>query len=199
MNLLFIDRYVGDASAFAKEVAAVSARLGINPNWLMAVMWKESKLNPAAKNKLFPMQGGYPTGLIQFLPSTALDLGTTVQDLAKMNGVDQLRYVEKYLKPFAGKMKSYFDTYAAVFFPLAIGKPDNWVFETKKLNRSKIAAQNPGIDLNKDGKITIGEFKEYLVGGFTASVRNVLGYVKNNSAVLLLLIAAGVALKFMSK
>lgn len=36
------------------------------------------------------------TGLIQFMPSTAKQLGTTTDKLAAMTEVDQLDYVAKY-------------------------------------------------------------------------------------------------------
>ncbi len=77
-----------------------------------------------------------------------------------MSRVEQLDYVYKYFKPYAGKIKSIYDLYLVTFFPLAIGKPDDWVFEAKNISRSAIAKGNPSFDLNKDGKITIAEFKE---------------------------------------
>ncbi len=173
-ELLFISNYKGpDRSAFAEKVKTISAELGIDPNWLMSVMYKESRVNPAAVNKTTNA-----TGLIQFMPDTARSLGTTISELAAMSGVQQLDYVRKYYLPYKGRMKSYFDTYIVVFFPAAVGKPDDWVFETSRLSRSKIAQQNKGIDLDGSGHITVGEFKQYLTGGFTATVKNVLAETK---------------------
>jgi len=120
-------------------------------------MKAESNLNPQAVNQV-----SGATGLIQFMPTTARSLGTTVDDLFKMSAKDQLKYVYEYYKPYTGKLNNYFDVYLATFFPAAIGKPDNWTFETKRLNRTIIARQNPGIDVNSDGQITVAEFKQYL-------------------------------------
>jgi hypothetical protein len=80
-----------------------------------------------------------------------------------MTNVQQLDWVYKYLSPYAGRINSYTDLYFTVFFPLAIGKPDDWVFQTSKLLASKIATQNPGFDLNKDGKLTVAEVREAML------------------------------------
>ena len=61
-------------------------------------------------------------------------------------------------------MKSVYDLYLATFFPAALGKADTWVMQTSSLSAQTIAAQNQIIDLNKDGQITVGEFKEYVAG-----------------------------------
>ena len=76
-----------------------------------------------------------------------------------MSAIDQLHYVYKYFKPWTGKMKSYFDLYLVTFFPAAIGKPDDYVLQTGKLSAATIAKQNPFFDVNKDGKLTVGEIK----------------------------------------
>lgn len=173
-DLVFLDKYKGDKVAFSNKVRAISADLGIDPNWLMATMYKESKLNPQAQNTKFPVGGGYATGLIQFIPDTARRLGTSTDALYRMDGIQQLDYVKKYFQPYAGRMKSYFDVYIAVFFPAAIGLPDNAPIATKSISASTVARNNPAIDLNKDGSITVAEFKEYLTGGFTATIKNIL-------------------------
>jgi hypothetical protein len=123
-------------SAFIKKVKEISQRLQISPNWLMAIMSFESAntFSPSIRNK-----STNAVGLIQFMPSTAISLGTSTEQLSKMSALEQLNYVEKYLQPYKGKMKSYIDTYFSVFFPLAIGKPDDWVLQAKGLSANKIA------------------------------------------------------------
>ena len=145
--------------AFLEKVKQISAKLRINPDWLMVVMYAESRLNPAAYNS-----NGGASGLIQFMPSTAKWLGTTTAKLRAMSNVDQLDWVYKYFNSLGatGKMKSVYDLYLVTFFPIALGKPDNWVLESKDLSAYKIAVNNKIIDLNKDGKITVGEFKQYV-------------------------------------
>jgi hypothetical protein len=163
MDLLYINLIpTTERLAFEKKVRDVAAALKTEPNWLMQVMKAESGLNPAARNTYAPFVDGYATGLIQFTPSTARSLGTTTQALEKMSRIEQMDYVYKYLKPYTGKLNSYYDTYLVVFFPAAIGKPDNYVFETKSISRASIAKANPAININKDGLITMAEFKQYL-------------------------------------
>lgn len=148
----------GDKEQFIEKLIAISDSLQTDPNWLMAVMMFESGLNPAAVNK---MSGA--TGLIQFMPTTARNLGTSVEELKNMSSIDQLQYVERYLRPYSGKLNSLVDVYFAVFFPVAIGKPDNWVLQTSSLSASKIASQNPIFDTDKDNKITVKEVEDYFL------------------------------------
>ena len=145
--------------AFLEKVKQISAKLGINPDWLMVVMYAESRLNPAAYNN-----NGGASGLIQFMPATATWLGTSTAKLRAMSNVEQLDWVYKYYNSLGAtnKMKSVYDLYIVTFFPLALGKADNWIIESKTLSASTIAAANKIIDLNKDGKITVGEFKQYV-------------------------------------
>ena len=151
---------------FEKVMNAISGSLGINPNWLMMVMWTESRLNAQSVN----MQPGdiadpakraayRATGLIQFMPDTARNLGTTTIALYNMNNIEQLGYVYRYFKPWSGKIKNYFDLYFVTFFPMAIGKPDDYVLQSSKLSAAMIAKQNPFFDVNKDGMLTAGEIK----------------------------------------
>lgn len=151
---------------FEQILRSICNMLAINPSWLMMVMWSESRLNAQAVNKQ-PGDTDNPqiraasraTGLIQFMPDTALNLGTTTKALYAMSAIDQLRYVYKYFKPWAGRIKSYYDLYLVTFFPDALGKPDNYILQTQKLSATTIAKQNLFFDVNRDGKLTVGEIK----------------------------------------
>ena len=178
---------------FVKKVREVSTRLGIDPNWLMAIMYWESarSFSPSIQNSIGA------TGLIQFIPSTARGLGTTTTALKNMSAVDQLDYVEKYFNVYKGKLNSYVDTYFAVFFPLAIGKPDDWVIQGGGILASQIAKQNPAFDVNKDSKVQVWEVKKVMLeklprewindGSFGLAIKSYKGYL----TVGLLLIAIG--------
>lgn len=137
---------------FRKKVREIAARLGMDPNYLMAVMAFETgySFDPAKENGA----GSGATGLIQFMPNTAVALGTTTADLAKMTAEAQLDYVEKYLTPYKDKMTSIEDAYMAVFTPAAIGKGADHVLYSKP---SVAYTQNDGLDADGDGKITVGE------------------------------------------
>lgn len=140
--------------ARAKEIAR---NIGADYGDLMTVMFIESKLNHRAVNKT-----SGATGLIQFLPSTAKSLGTTVEELRSMSNVEQLDYVEEYFRPYAGRVGDLEDLYFAVFFPAAMGKPDDYVIQTKSQSAGLIAKQNPILDINHDGQITVAEVKQFL-------------------------------------
>lgn len=170
MAALLFENYVKtNKSQFTEKVRSISEKLFIDPNWLMAVMYKESGLNHRAVNS----KGG-ATGLIQFMPSTANSLGTTTAMLLNMSNVEQLDYVYKYFKPYAGRILSYPDMYLITFFPAALSKPIDYIFQTNKLPASVVARFNPAIDLNKNGEITMNEFIQYCYKGFSSEIQTIL-------------------------
>lgn len=124
------------------------------PNWLMACMAFESgrSFNPAIKNAA----GSGAVGLIQFMPTTAKSLGTSIDALAKMTPVQQLNYVFKYFSPQKGKLKNLGDVYMAILWPAGVGKDDSYVLWNKD-TKPTTYRQNAGLDVNKDGNILRGE------------------------------------------
>lgn len=168
MALLYEDKVKENKEDFLREVRSVADSLNkIDPNSLMAVMNSESGLNHKAVNP----KGG-ATGLIQFMPDTAVGLGTTTAELKAMTNVQQLAYVKKYFenvnKANAKKgippIKTYYDLYTATFYPAMVGKPDSYVIGSERSPEyaKKVASQNPAIDLGKKGYITHGDFKTWI-------------------------------------
>ncbi len=156
--LLFLDKLKnGDRVLFARQVQALARALKIPPEWLMLLMWHESRLNSQAYN-----QTGGAAGLIQFMPATAAGLGTSTAQLANMDANRQMYYVAKYFASYAGKIKSYADLHLITFFPAVLGLSDKTIIQSPKLSAEIIASQNTSFDLNKNGVITIGEFKDYI-------------------------------------
>ena len=147
----FIEYVKENKKEFALKVTDICNQLNIKPEWLMFVMWFESRLNPQAVN---PISG--TTGLIQFMPSTARSLGTTTEVLKHMSNVQQLDYVLAYLRPYKGRMKRWIDVYLAVFYPKAMGNP-NFV-----ITSDIVAKQNKIFDLNKDLDISVKEIEAAL-------------------------------------
>lgn len=138
---------------FYSKVIDLSKRINCDPNDLMAVMNSESGIKHTAVNKTTNA-----TGLIQFMPKTAKGLGTTVEKLKSMTDVEQLDYVEKYLKKqkkAAGFKEEHHlspgELYALVFLP---GRAKREVLTT---SGEKYYSCNKGLDKNKDGKITKDE------------------------------------------
>jgi hypothetical protein len=139
------------SAEFRSKVIACCERLQMTPDFLMAAMAFETgeTFSPSARN----IASG-ATGLIQFMPSTAEGLHTTTAALAAMSAVDQLDFVERYLRPHTGKLATIEDTYMAILFPRAIGQLNSFVLFSAP---SKAYTQNRGLDANKDGRVTKAE------------------------------------------
>lgn len=163
-NLMMLNQVKGlsiaDQPVFKKKVEEVSQGLGINPNWLMTVMFKESGLDSKIQNK-----STRATWFIQFMPDTAKALGTTVEELKNLSPLSQLDYVEKF---YQGKKdySSFKELYLQTFFPAARKYMDdpNYVFETRGVSRYQIAKQNPGIAPKGSTEITMRDFDNYIAG-----------------------------------
>lgn len=141
---------------FKNKLQKVANGLGVKAHDLLAIFKQESGVNPAAVNST-----SGATGLIQFMPDTARKLGTTTQELALMDGVQQLDYVYKYFKMTGVGDGTLGDLYMAVFMPKYIGYPDNHVLGANGAPgfSGKVYDQNKGLDRNRDGAITIADVK----------------------------------------
>jgi hypothetical protein len=140
-------------------------RISIDPNWLASVIAFETggTWSPSIKNAV----GSGATGLIQFMPSTAKQLGTTVSDLAVMSFKDQLKYVEAYFGWFSG-LHNLEDVYLAVFYPKAIGQSNSWVVANQG---EAVYTQNSGFDSSQKGYITRGDITSTIRGVYNAGVK----------------------------
>jgi peptidoglycan hydrolase-like protein with peptidoglycan-binding domain len=132
---------------FIDAVEQMAERLGTKPEYVLAAMSFETggRFDPSIQN------GIGATGLIQFLKSTALNLGTTTDKLARMSAVAQLAFVEKYFEPFKGRL----GTLEAVYTSILSGspkKPDAVLFKAG----TAAYKLNP-LDWNDDGIITARE------------------------------------------
>ena len=154
-----IKENIPDALAFTQKLNEISNALSIDPNWLLLVMYKESKLKANAVNR-----NTGASGLIQFMPNTASGLGTTVEAIRQMSATQQLDLVYKYLYKWKGQMNSAIDVYMTVFYPAAVNKPDNFIIGSEKSpERAKdIAKRNPAISAGKP-VIAKADFKSYVV------------------------------------
>lgn len=121
------------------------------------------------------MAGSGATGLIQFMPATALGFFHTAaqikamsdaqkkaeglkacERLARLSPEDQLNFVYRYFEPFKGRLKSLSDVYMAILWPAAVGKPEASPLWDQN-SRPTTYRQNAGLDVNKDGTITKAE------------------------------------------
>lgn len=142
---------------FISRVAQMASDLKLGwqgPDQLMACMAFETgeTFSPSIKNGA----GAPYYGLIQFGAAAAKDVGTTTAKLVKMSAEEQLEYVYKFFKPYTGKIKTTSDIYMRILWPVAVGKPEDYVVFSEK-RPGKAYIQNRGLDANRDGLITKAE------------------------------------------
>tara|TARA_B100001769_G_C21980799_1_gene527339 strand:- start:207 stop:971 length:765 start_codon:yes stop_codon:yes gene_type:complete len=148
-------------------IANLSEKYNIPQNDILAMMDFETggTFDPAQKNlgpDGTPETGSGATGLIQFTPKTAEGLGTSTEDLSKMSRSEQLEYVDKHFETnLKGRLGDeggdISDLYMSVLFPVAVGKPDDFVLFGKGAINEKFEGRyeaNKGLDANNDGSIT---------------------------------------------
>ena len=130
----------------ATKIVSVANQLGMpDPAMLANVINFESNgFNPQAVN---PYSGA--TGLIQFMPTTASELGTSTGALRGMSAIRQMDYVKSYFQlprvTQYGPLNTQLDVYMAVFYPKAIGKGPAYVFP-------------PNVQVNNPGIFTAGHY-----------------------------------------
>lgn len=132
---------------FANKLDKITNRIWANKEDLIKVMKAESWLNSRAINPI-----SNATWLIQFMPSTAESLWTTVWELRKMSAVEQLDYVEKYFLANSNwqKLDSIEKLYQAVFYPLSLKKWPDFVFGSQNWTARLVASQNWVISKHSD-------------------------------------------------
>ena len=133
---------------------------------MVIVFQIESNLNPH-------LHTGSAAGLNQIMPDTAHGLGYTTNQIAAMTATEQItgptaKYFisNKRILPAAPSMA---DLYLLNFYPVAVGKPDDYVCGSPKANgtvtdekpATLIASQNAPFAMGNP-VITVGSFKQWL-------------------------------------
>jgi hypothetical protein len=152
---------------FKEKLSEISKEINIDENSIIKIMNLESGLNPNVKNSIGCV------GLIQFCPDTARGNYKTIS--GKRYNLEELRnnlplqmdaILEFWKTGYkTGKIKEPKDLYLYNFFPIAAGKPDNFVLQTNNLSAEKIAKQNPIFNRTL-GKpvgtpLTVGDMENY--------------------------------------
>jgi hypothetical protein len=162
---MILDEYIKENRT--KTIIAtirVASYIGVKTDWLSFLIWFESRWNHRIVN-FQPGDDPDPavrclkraTGLIQFMPFSSISLGTNNQKLREMTNYEQMEYVRMYLSPFKGKCKNWLDLYCSIFWPAAVGKPENY-----RITPDIVAKQNPIFDINKDLDIEKSEIRTVL-------------------------------------
>ena len=149
-----------DDPEFEKEVNRLAQKYDIDATDLLGLMASESGLNPQARNP-----NGGATGLIQFMPDTARALGTSTDEIYKMNRAQQMKLVEKYFDYWKlPKGATAGHLYTSVFLPAFTNKPADYTVakrggfrDSYGLHPASWYSGNAGLDSNNDGSITIAE------------------------------------------
>jgi hypothetical protein len=150
---------------FKQKLKEISQAINIPENSIIKLMKHESGLDPTIKNSIGCV------GLIQFcpgggMPKTINGKSYTLDEIrydleAQMEGIKQF-WLSGYER---GKIKRPEDLYIYNFFPVAAGKPDDFVLQAKGLSATTVAKANP-IFNRKLGKpvlspLTVGDLKQY--------------------------------------
>jgi len=150
---------------FKKKLKEISQAISIPESSIIKLMKHESGLNPMAKNSIGCV------GLIQFCPGG----GSTKVVNGKSYSLEELRNnLEAQMdaiKDFwvtgykMGKIRKPADLYIYNFFPVAAGKPDDFVLQSKGLSAKTVAKANPVFNrtLGKEvsSPLTVGDLKQY--------------------------------------
>lgn len=145
--------YVSDVARFEEKVRDVGKALDVPAEWLMAIMYSESKFDASVSN----FKGSGATGLIQWMPISAQEMDITLSQLKNLNHTEQLDYVYRYLQTVReryGDFDSLTELYLAVLFPKALDEDYCFALYAKP---SRAYTQNSGLDENKDGRVTVSD------------------------------------------
>lgn len=150
---------------FKKKLKEISQAINIDESSIIKLMKHESGLNPMAKNSIGCV------GLIQFCPgggSTKKVNGKTysLEDLRNNLEVQMDAIKDFWLTGYKnGKIRRPADLYIYNFFPVAAGKSDDFVLQSKGLSATTVAKANPVFNktLGKPvtSPLTVGDLKQY--------------------------------------
>lgn len=177
---------------FYNKLIKVADHLKVHPYELLIVMQHESNLDSTAPNQ----EKSGALGLIQFMPRTARNLGTSIKDLEKMSASKQLDYVEAYylqndLKPGAKAEEMYMTT----FLPAFVNKPDDFVLGKKgdqsilywegkdPITRNIIYLQNKVFDDENKNYYTVGDIKDRMRTKRNIFLNDALNNIKSDLGV----------------
>ncbi|OWY19012.1 hypothetical protein C7N43_23955 [Sphingobacteriales bacterium UPWRP_1] len=147
--------YVMEPETFAQKVKEVANSLNVPPEWLMAVMYSESKFDASATNK-----NNGATGLIQWKPEELQRMGLTAEKVRNLSYEDQLMLVKKYYQQVKKEYKPFenlTEFYLGAFYPEALG--EDYCYALYKQNENGYKTYSL-LDMNKDGQITIKDIDE---------------------------------------
>lgn len=156
-----------DNQSFQDKLDDISDSINIDKDSIIKLMNHESKLDPQVKNRIGCV------GLIQFCPDSkngsTKTIGGKTYNLEELrNNLDkQMNAIKEFwLTGYnSGKIKKPKDLYIYNLFPVAAGKSDDFVLQTKGMSAEQIANSNPifnrtlGKPINTP--LTVGDLENY--------------------------------------
>ena len=148
----YADTGLTEDPAFMKELERLQDKYpGLTKSEVFRVIQGESGFNPKARNK-----NSKASGLFQFIPDAAADLGFTVDEIIEMEPTEQLRLYDQYLERWnyeGGNSLGIMQAAPAY----ANAAPDEVIYA----RGSKAWEQNPGWRESGDGDITVASINRY--------------------------------------
>lgn len=149
---------------FFRGLIEFGERQNINPRDLLLVMYIESGVNPNAGAS----KSGHAVGLTQVMPVFLKNLGWRGSSLeySNLSAEQQLPWIEKFytsIKPMIGKspIETAARLYQANYLPGTLKKGTGPEIELA-FKGHPYYDQNPGLDFNKDGIITVGDLENFV-------------------------------------
>lgn len=166
-DLFLINEVPNNRQQFGEKVISICSEMNINPNWLMGLMYFETArtFSASIENSIGCV------GLIQFCASARTDLNVTKNELKSMTNVQQLSTVKRYFfekswkRNLVAKVRNLTDLYLIIFYPIAVGKSDNYVLGSHNNTFTSVYNNNPAFH-DGTGKIKVINVKTYLINWF---------------------------------
>jgi hypothetical protein len=156
-----------DNQSFQDKLDDISDSINIDKDSIIKLMNHESKLDPQSKNNIGCV------GLIQFCPDSrngsTKTIGNKTYNLEELrNNLDkQMEAIKEFWGTGykSGKIKEPKDLYIYTFFPIAAGKSDDFVLQTKGMSAERIANSNPVFNRTlgkpRNTPLTVGDLENY--------------------------------------
>lgn len=148
-------KYVVEIDAFEKQVKKVARTIDVPAEWLMAIMYNESKFDASAVNSK-----NQATGLVQWQAGSTDAFGLSMDQLRNLDHTGQLNFMEKYFKRIQKEYKEFTsltELYLAVKNPEALKEDYCYVLYDESEQQYNA---NFILDSNEDGRITIKDIDQ---------------------------------------
>lgn len=154
---------IDEDADYQEALASATAETGLNPDFIGRVVgggghgYRESGGDPGAKSNL-----SSATGLIQWLESSANEMGTTTAELARMTRAEQVPYIMKWMQLKGVTPESPPEDYAlAVAAPAFVGRSKDLDTVVYSEGTDNWKANRPWWPTKDGGDITVRSILNY--------------------------------------